>query len=289
MDYIFNKEKITKLFADFQLVTGIPSVLYDASLRSVASSGNLAPYCMFINAHKEPFKHCSMCNIENLKVVSDQKGAYVYTCHAGIVEVIKPIFYGNEIIAYIQLGQFRDEQQQYSSVALVETAAKTYQLDPKKLVELYTQLPIFSTSQLNALLHILDTLITALWEQSLIYADRSMLSVKIEQYLSAHLATDLQVEDVCKEFFISRNALYRLFKKQFHTSIKAYILEKRMQQAKKILIQQPNLPISEVATLCGFSDYNYFIRAFKKQYEVTPLQFKKSAALAPRKNNKNTL
>ena len=275
MNYIFDKEKIKKLLLDFQLLTGIPIVLYDASFRSIAFSGINTPYCSILSECKEAFEHCSMCNIENLKLTAKKGNTLIYTCHAGLIEVIKPIFYEQSIIAYLQLGQFRDEDQVLSSLERVQKTISTYSLDSQLLTALYQKQPIFSQSKLDALIHLIETLIITLWAQSLIYADHSALSKNIEQYLMDHLTDDLHIEDICKEFFISRNTLYRLFKTQFHTSIKVYILEKRMQQASKLLIESPHLSISEIAISCGFSDYNYFIRAFKKHYQITPLQFKK--------------
>lgn len=54
----------------------------------------------------------------------------------------------------------------------------------------------------------------------------------------------------------------------------AYILNLRINKAKKILASQ-DIPITEVADECGFSDLAYFSRTFKKQTGVTPSQYRR--------------
>lgn len=53
-----------------------------------------------------------------------------------------------------------------------------------------------------------------------------------------------------------------------------YILNLRINKAKKILASQ-DIPITEVADECGFSDLAYFSRTFKKQTNVTPSQYRR--------------
>lgn len=276
MDYIFDKEKIERLLKDFSLSTGFPVVLYDAHFRNTVSTGNPYPFCELLWNKKTPYSFCTDCDVRNLQAASAQGSTYFYTCHAGVMETITPVYYDGALIAFVQLGQFRDEAEKYASAEKVKAAAKSYGFDEEKLLERFFKLPIVSASRLQATLRILNELVTSFGEKGLVYADRSMLSVKIEQFVESHITEDMQVRDLCKEFFLSRNALYSLFKTQFKTPVKEYLLKKRMQYVEKILLTEPRAPISQVATRCGFSDYNYFIRAFKKTHDLTPLQFRKS-------------
>lgn len=42
------------------------------------------------------------------------------------------------------------------------------------------------------------------------------------------------------------------------------------------LLQESNLKIGDVACCVGYNDVSYFIQTFKKQYSMTPEQFKNS-------------
>ena len=124
----------------------------------------------------------------------------------------------------------------------------------------------------------MEIVIKSFWMDGLISYDRSMLSVKLEQYIKEHLTEKIYIEELCDKFFISKNALYRLFQKEFGTTVNEFIIEKRLTLARELLLSSAELNVTEVSAACGFTDYNYFIRRFKKGTGQTPLQFRKTAS-----------
>lgn len=90
------------------------------------------------------------------------------------------------------------------------------------------------------------------------------------QYLSGHFCeTDLSVESLCHNAYVSRSSLQRYFLRRFDTSPKQYILKLRMAKAMELLSQN-ELSVAEVAAACGFSDVKYFSRIFKQTYGIPP-------------------
>ena len=51
--------------------------------------------------------------------------------------------------------------------------------------------------------------------------------------------------------------------------IASFIKQKRLKKAK-LLIKTTDMKISEISAAVGFSDYNYFLRVFKKEFGVSP-------------------
>ena len=82
------------------------------------------------------------------------------------------------------------------------------------------------------------------------------------------------MEELCAKFFISKETLYEIFHDEYNDTIKNFIITKRIEMGKKLLLET-TLPVSVVADQIGFTDYNYFIRVFKKRTSLTPLQFRK--------------
>jgi two-component system response regulator YesN len=66
-----------------------------------------------------------------------------------------------------------------------------------------------------------------------------------------------------------------VFKQETGLSITAYVIKKRIEKAKQLLIERV-LTLPEVAERVGFSDYNYFSRVFKKEVGVSPINYRKS-------------
>ncbi|MBR2870170.1 MAG: PocR ligand-binding domain-containing protein [Clostridia bacterium] len=275
MSYIFNREKIKELLSDFYVSTGIAVTLYDSAMNMVATSPVHSEYCKYIRENKEGIKNCTLSNLTHMKEAAKTKKTVSYTCHAGLMETIMPVVYEDLIIGYMQIGQFRDENGFYSTIDKALSLTKNFCLDSNKSRSLYLGLPIVSEEKLQALNKILTILIKSFWDDSLIRHNRSMLSVKIEQYIDEHLKEKFYVDKLCEKFFLSKNALYRLFKNEFNISVAEYVINKRLALSIDML-KTTNLAVTTIANDCGFNDYNYFIRTFKKHVGVTPLQFRKN-------------
>ncbi len=275
MKYMYNAEKIKRLLSNFYISTGIAVTFYDAAAHMIATSPVYSEYCQCIRQKKECVKNCHLSNITHMKAAAASKQMVSYTCHAGLMETILPVLYEGTLIGYMQIGQFRDAEAIYSCERGARAAAAEYGIPEGQLLPIWHGLPLVSGEKLEALQEILLIIIRSFWEDGLIRHNRSMLSVRIEQYIAEHLREKLYVERICEQFFLSKTALYRLFATEFGTTIGSYILEKRVALAMRLLRETAS-PITQVAAECGFADYNYFIRSFKKQTGLTPLQFRKS-------------
>lgn len=97
----------------------------------------------------------------------------------------------------------------------------------------------------------------------------------IKKYVKEHITEKLTLNDISKQEFISESYMSFLFKKETGKTLIDYALNEKMEKAKTLLIEGV-LPLTEIAAKTGFSDYNYFIRTFKKRVGTTPLQFRKT-------------
>ena len=66
-----------------------------------------------------------------------------------------------------------------------------------------------------------------------------------------------------------------MFKKNFGIPFQDYLLQKRMEKAKLLLLTT-ELKNYEIAEQVGFEDVNYFITKFKKYYQITPKQYRET-------------
>lgn len=72
---------------------------------------------------------------------------------------------------------------------------------------------------------------------------------------------------------LSSGYLSIMFKKNFGIPFQDYLLQKRMEKAKLLLLTT-ELKNYEIAEQIGFEDVNYFITKFKKYYQITPKQYR---------------
>lgn len=100
---------------------------------------------------------------------------------------------------------------------------------------------------------------------------KSNLIDGVVEYINNHLNEDLTIDTISKEFYLSKFHLSREFKKYTGTTIHKYIIQKKLIEAKELILK--NHPINSVYKQSGFGDYSNFFRAFKNEYGISPKQF----------------
>ncbi len=98
-------------------------------------------------------------------------------------------------------------------------------------------------------------------------------------YINENYRTEIQLEDLCNKFFVSKTTLCKHFREIMHCSVMEYVLRVRLNKAKSLLAYSAK-SVEQVAELCGFSSANYFGLVFKKEIGVSPLHYKKSRAFS---------
>jgi len=88
---------------------------------------------------------------------------------------------------------------------------------------------------------------------------------------------DYDVESFVSDMNIGRTLLYQKINDIVGMSIKEFILNIRLKRSAYLLTES-DLTIAEIAYSTGFNNAKYFSICFKKQFEVTPTEFKRRAA-----------
>ena len=96
----------------------------------------------------------------------------------------------------------------------------------------------------------------------------------IVSYIDNHMQEKITLEDIAGALFVSKYHIAHVFKAQFGLSIHQYILKKRLNLCKGSIASGTD--ITTACTQCGFDDYSSFYRAFKKEYGMSPKEFKAS-------------
>ena len=104
---------------------------------------------------------------------------------------------------------------------------------------------------------------------------RDEIVKQVKSYITANLQEELRIEQLAKVFYLSADYMSRLFKKEEGISIGDFIQEERMFLAKELL-KEGKLSIARVAYECGYDNYSYFTKIFKKKYGITPREFGQS-------------
>lgn len=83
---------------------------------------------------------------------------------------------------------------------------------------------------------------------------------------------DFSIEEAAKQSFMSEVYFRKLFKAEFGQTPKQYIIERRLNYAKALLLAG-YYSVAEAAALCGYRDSKHFSVEFKKHTGISPHRF----------------
>lgn len=100
--------------------------------------------------------------------------------------------------------------------------------------------------------------------------NKNRLDIKeIQGYIEKHFKEPISLETIAQQFFVSKEHLSRSFKTYTFENISDYILRKRMEKSRELIVEQ-KLAIKHVSQLVGYDDLAYFYRVFKKHFGIAP-------------------
>ena len=100
------------------------------------------------------------------------------------------------------------------------------------------------------------------------------------KYIHNHYASEISIEHIANYVCINRSYLSTLFKNELDMSPSEYLTNFRLSLGANLLAIT-DLPIHSVAASCGYNDPLVFSKAFKRQYSISPRNFRKEQPKRP--------
>ncbi|MGY0373364.1 AraC family transcriptional regulator [Clostridium sp. JNZ J1-5] len=93
----------------------------------------------------------------------------------------------------------------------------------------------------------------------------------ILSFINSNLDKNLSIDTISKKFYLNKYYLMHLFKKETGYTLYGYIQKKRIIRASDLI--KSGMQAGDVCSLCGFGDYSTFVRAFKREFNLSPKQY----------------
>lgn len=101
------------------------------------------------------------------------------------------------------------------------------------------------------------------------------LHLRVVHYLSSQFTHPVSIEGMAESLGYNRAYLSRMFKQKTGMSPISFLLKLRLDRAKLMLRERPELTVEQIAASVGLQDGLYFSKQFRKQHGLSPTAYRK--------------
>ncbi|HTA15740.1 MAG TPA: helix-turn-helix transcriptional regulator [Solirubrobacteraceae bacterium] len=92
--------------------------------------------------------------------------------------------------------------------------------------------------------------------------------------IARHYRRPLTLEQVARALASSPRQITRVYAQFGEVSFREDLLARRLNVGAQLLVEQPGIPVRDVARLVGFRQAPHFAKAFRRRYGLTPAAFR---------------
>ncbi|MCI8623407.1 MAG: AraC family transcriptional regulator [Provencibacterium sp.] len=157
-----------------------------------------------------------------------------------------------------------------------ETAARLTSFLDEAVQECREKKPMWQTQAALLLEEMLLTVYRA--ERSRFSAEQDAgatdLVLQAQKYIARNYAHEISLDSLAAQCYVSKYHLSRTFKEITGYGFKEYLILYRLNEAKKLL-SSTERSVTDICYDTGYKNINHFIRIFRMQEGITPLQYRK--------------
>ncbi len=262
----YDVPKINKVLHDFYRATGTRMDLFDNNFSPISSSQNeMCNYCRQIQRNGACKNSCVAFDkmlLEKSKLSQQTQQDY---CPFGLLNIVSPIFYNENILGYLFFGQMRISP---------DFPMEKFQGNTVLRAD-YDALEQFTLPQSQSIANLAQILIGHILTEKMLKPDSSEIVTKAVAFIQSNLEKDLSIKLISQSINVSKSVLYKKFRDRFGSTVGEYINKKRVEHSRKLLTTT-SLSMEEISQQCGFSSASYYTKIFKRYTGITPLKFRKS-------------
>lgn len=266
-------DKLLEILMDFHDVTRVRVSLYDSDCRKILSypkESNL--FCAMMH-RPETHGACAASNSRAFQACIRSQSTHIYTCHAGLTEVMVPLIDEGVILGYVVLGQLTTLDAPEHLLPLLKSSAERYGFPAQSCESCASAIPFKSMAEVRSMAKLLEACAYYMIYNDYICLHKNTFVQNLDNYLDAHLAEKVTVDELCRAFGLGRTTFYDRVRTSLNTGIHQYLCQKRVAKACALLAET-SLPSAEIALETGFQEPGYFCRVFRQQTGCTPRQYR---------------
>jgi len=265
---------LESIMRELYQVSGFRICIYDLKRNEVCAwPKEMSPFCRRIQQNASCLNRCRQNDTDAFDKVQQTGEAEIYRCHAGLYEAVAPLYDRERLSGFLMMGQTLDSMKQSRQEVL--QYSRQYIEDQEIWQEAVLQIPDRTKIQILSCISIMEICASYITLSNRFQVSEEELPHKVIIYIQEHYHEEISLDRLCRIFYCSRAKLTSSFRRVYLSSIHQYLMKYRLERSCDLL-NHAAYTIADAARLSGFSEQNYFAKAFKKQYGISPSDYRKS-------------
>lgn len=246
---------------------------------SVCSPQECNPLCRSILNDPAGRARCDGCTAGVLELCRKDRKARRYHCHAGMVDMVVPLFVGDYYLGSLTSGQVRTEPPSERNFQEFLAGHPYLKLPEAQLRQDFFGCKVCTETQLDALMEMLQLIGTYVieTESRLDFLETVNEKKPIQAarlYMEQNCGSCLTVAEIARRVSLSESHFCHLFKAETGISPIQYLNRARIGRAAERLRSSSD-SITSIAFEAGFQSLTHFNRIFLKLMGETPRNYRK--------------
>lgn len=108
--------------------------------------------------------------------------------------------------------------------------------------------------------------------------DNEKIKLLVDEWIKKkkYLKNDIGVEKLGKELGINRTYISNYINDTYNYNFNTWIHQMRITYAQKIIIDNPEISMGQIAVITGYSDQAHFSKIFKSITGISPMKWRKN-------------
>ncbi len=269
------KDEIISVLSELHNITGFRVSLHSPIYGEIAAfPRDKCALCRLIHSVKGEYAKCIESDKVACKAALDKHGTHVYKCRFGMTEAISPLYSFGTLTGFLVMGQVFedtvDEERAAEELLRIGISNET-------LLPALEKIKRVDSKMVSSFVKIMTICAQYLTISHAIPNNKPTVAQMAREYISRSYSEKISIKKICTEVGCSKSALITAFKREYGTTVNAYITEIRLTEAMHML-ERGESKIGEIAEACGFSDQSYFSKVFSAKYGVPPSEYEKISA-----------
>ncbi len=267
------KIETLEILKDFHRITGARVSLHDLEFNEVvAYPQQNSAFCCAVQMCEKAANKCREADKLAFETVSKTGEVFTYKCHCGLTETVAPIYNYGLLSGYFMMGQFIDTAE--STAESVASKSAEYFSSAEKAKEMSKKIPLCEQGYIDSYINIFKVIAEHLTQTNRMIYKPQKLADSVNKYLNQNFEKQLSLDALARTFGYSRTTISNCFKERFGISIGEHITQLRLKKAENMLLYSTD-SVKLIAAECGYSDQNYFTKAFAAKFGMPPTEYRR--------------